>query len=218
MDITYLGHSSFRIRGKTSSIVTDPYDSQDIGLKFPRHVECTLATVSHEHRDHNAVSQLEGNPYIIRGPGEYEIHGISVIGVPSFHDDVRGQKRGGNTIYIFEIEGIRLVHLGDIGVLPGSSEIESMNGVDVLFIPVGGIYTISSGAAAKLVSEIEPSIVIPMHYKRSEIQKGCIVNLEPVENFLHEMEQEHVSPLAKLSITKDKLPAETQVVILEQKP
>src|SRR3989304_462301 len=114
MDITYLGHSSFRLRGKQASLVTDPYHSQMVGLKFPRHVTADVVTVSHNHEDHNATAAVEENPFVISGPGEYEVKGVNVLGIASFHDDAKGAKRGRNIIYRIEMDGVAIVHLGDL--------------------------------------------------------------------------------------------------------
>ena len=114
MEISFLGHSSFKLKGKTGSVVTDPFDPQMVGLKYSG-VEGDIVTVSHEHDDHNRVSLVKGAKKVISGPGEYEILGISILGFPSFHDDRKGSVRGKNTIYVFEIDGLRLAHLGDLG-------------------------------------------------------------------------------------------------------
>ena len=214
MDITYLGHSSFKLRGKGATVVTDPYDSAMVGLKFPKHIEGDIVTVSHNHEDHNAVSQVEGTPYVVKGPGEYEIKGVGVVGLPVFHDDVQGASRGKNTIYRIEIDGVAIVHLGDVGHALTSGQVDSLDGVDVLFVPVGGIYTIDAGQAVAIIHEVEPSIVIPMHYGRPELNQKSFGELAPLATFLKEIGKEG-QPQAKFSITKDKIPEELQVVVLE---
>lgn len=214
MDITYFGHSSFRLRGKTATVVTDPY-SADIGLKFPRHIEADIVTVSHDHRDHNAVEQIEGNPFVIRGPGEYEIKGIGVVGFSVFHDEQKGALRGKNTIYRIEVDGVSIVHLGDLGHMLTSEEVEALDGVNVLMVPVGGLHTIDAAKASHLINEIEPSIVIPMHYGRPELNQKIFSTLAPLSVFLKEIGKESIAPIPKLAISKDKLPAEMQVVVFE---
>lgn len=215
MEITSLGHSSFRIKGKTATLVTDPFDSEMVGFPFPRHVSADIVTVSHEHKDHNAVNAIEGSPFVIQGPGEYEIKGVSVIGVSSYHDAEKGEKRGKNIIYRIEIDGISVVHLGDLGGTLSTSEIERLDGVDILMIPVGGDVTIDSTAAAALLSEIDPAIVIPMHYKTKKHNEKIFGTLSPVSVFLKAIDKEDLQPQPKLSVTKDKLPTERQVVVLE---
>jgi L-ascorbate metabolism protein UlaG (beta-lactamase superfamily) len=205
MDITYLGRSSFRIRGKTATVVTDPFDPA-IGIKFPKHVEADVVTVSHEHKDHSAVELVEGSPFVVRGPGEYEIKGIGIVGRSVFHDEKKGEERGKNTIYRIEVDGVSIVHLGDLGHTLSSDEVEELDGVNVLMIPVGGMHTIDAVKAVQVINDIEPAVVIPMHYGG---------NLAPVSVFLKEMGKESVVPQPKLVLSKDKLPAEMQVVILE---
>lgn len=214
MDITYLGHSSFRIRGKTTTLVTDPYNSS-IGLKFPKHIEADIITISHDHADHSDVSAVEGAPYIIKGPGEYEIKGIGVVGIPTFHDDQKGEKRGRNTMYRIEVDGISIVHAGDLGHLLSSAQVDELDGVNVLIVPVGGFYSITAAQAVQVINDIEPSIVIPMHYGRPELEPKEFSMLTSLNDFLKEIGKVETVPQAKLTITKDKLPAEMQVVVLE---
>ncbi len=215
MDITYLGHASFRIRGKSASVVTDPFDPDMIGLKFPKHVEADIVTVSHEHKDHNSVSQIEGSPFVIHGPGEYEIKGIGVVGTSSFHDDKKGAERGKNTIYRIEVDGVSIVHLGDLGHILSADQVDELDGVNILMVPVGGFYTISASQAVQVINDIDPSIVIPMHYGRPDMQGKGLSQLAPCSVFLKEIGKESVIPQPKLVISKDKLPAEMQVVVLE---
>jgi L-ascorbate metabolism protein UlaG (beta-lactamase superfamily) len=214
MDITCLGHSSFRIRGKSATVVTDPY-APEVGLKFPRHIQADIVTVSHDHKDHNAVEQIEGAPHVVRGPGEYEIKGIAVIGLPVFHDTEKGALRGRNTIYRIEIDGVSIVHLGDLGHNLTSDQVDELDGVNILMIPVGGLHTIDASAIADIISDIEPSIVIPMHYGRKELNQEIFGKLTPLSQFLKEIGKEGTVPVPKLVISKDKLPTEMQVVVLE---
>ncbi len=214
MDITYLGHSSFRLRGKNATVVTDPYSEEFVGLKFPKHTAADIVTVSHEHADHNSIAQIEGSPFLVRGPGEYEIKGVSIVGQPSFHDNEKGAKRGANTIYRIEIDGVSVVHLGDLGHMLTAEEVDSLDGVDVLLVPVGGFYTIDASTAANLVNEIEPSVVIAMHYQRPGLSPK-LSDLSPLSVFLKEIGKEGVTPQPKLVVAKDKIPEEMQVVILE---
>lgn len=208
MDITSFGQSSFRIKGKTATLVTDPFDSAFTGLKFPKHIEADIVTVSHSHKDHSAVSQIEGNPFIVSGPGEYEIKGVGIVGIPSVHGN--GAKEV-NTIYRIEMEDVSIVHLGDLGRMLTTEEVDELDGVDILMIPVGGTYTIDPVMAGKLISEIEPSLIIPMHYSRP----GLKFDLSPVSVFLKEMGQETVTAQPKLLVSKAKLPEQRQIVILE---
>jgi len=213
MEIQYFGHSCFRIKGKNAILLTDPFSSE-IGLKMNK-TSADIVIISHQHYDHNNSAVVIGttkrqNPFIISGPGEYEISGVFVYGLASFHDQVKGAKRGANTIYVINMDGIKLAHLGDLGHRLTDEQLEEVNGVDILFVPVGGKYTIDAQQAVEVVGQIEPRIVIPMHYKLP----GLKVVLAPVEEFLKNMGMEEVNPQDKLIITKEKLPEEREVVVL----
>jgi L-ascorbate metabolism protein UlaG (beta-lactamase superfamily) len=211
MEIAYLGHSSFRIKTKTGTVVTDPFSSAMVGLKFPK-TEADIVTVSHQHKDHNSVELISGEPLIISQPGEYEVKGISLFGYPSFHDKSQGKERGGNIIYVIEAEGLRLCHLGDLGALPPAEIMEEIIGADVLMVPVGGKYTLGPEEAVEAVNQIEPSYVLPMHFRTP-----ALAELAEKEAFLTEIGAEKTEKLDKLSLSKDKLPEETKVAVLEPK-
>lgn len=179
MEITSLGHSSFRLKGKTATVVTDPYDPAMVGLAFPKHVAADIVTVSHDHGDHNAVGNLEGRPFVVRGPGEYEIKGVGIVGIGVYHDTENGAQRGSNTIYRIELDGLSFVHLGDLGHSLSADQVDTLDGVDILFVPVGGYYTIDAPTAAALVNKISPSIVIPMHYGRKGLSEKIGTVLSP---------------------------------------
>lgn len=215
MEIRYFGHSSFLLKNKTTSVVTDPYSTDSVGLKFPKNITADIVTVSHDHPDHNHIANIEGTPFVISGPGEYEIKGISILGYSSFHDEEKGAKRGKNTIYKFEIDNISICHLGDLGCIPTNEEIEKLDGIDILLVPVGGFYTIDPEQAEKIIAEIEPSVVIPMHFGRTELDKKTFGDLKPLTEFLKVMGSIEVQPVPKLMMTKDKLPEKTQVFIFE---
>lgn len=212
MDITYLGHASFRIKGKNACLVTDPYDPK-IGLKFPK-VEADIVSVTHSHFDHAASSLVAGEPFVVSGPGEYEVKGVEIVGVSSFHDNKKGEERGKNTIYNFKIDKLNVAHLGDLGQESLTDEqVEEIGNVDILLIPVGGYYTIDASVASKIVSQLEPKIVIPMHYRDPN---STIKELAGVEGFLKEMGKEGIEPVTKFTITADKLPEETQIVVMSK--
>lgn len=183
MEVTYLGHASFRIKSRAGSLVTDPYDPAILGVKFPK-VSGDIVTVSHDHGDHNRADLVRDVRKVISGPGEYEIGGISIIGIPTFHDDKKGATRGKNTIFIFEIEDFRIAHLGDLGHKLSDSEVESLGDIDILMIPVGGKYTIGSGVAFEIVRSIEPYIIIPMHYRHKLLNTQTFGELEEIDAFL----------------------------------
>lgn len=213
MDINWYGQSCFRMKGKSVTVVVDPFDLETTGLKFPKDLEASIVLVTHQHADHSNAAMVKGEPLVVSGPGEYEIKGVSVTGVATFHDNALGAERGKNTIYLFRVDGINLLHLGDLGHLLIEEQISELtDDVDILLVPVGGNYTIDGETAAKVVAQLEPKIVIPMHYKLPESK----VEIGGVEPFLKEMGAESVQPQPKLTITKDKLPEETQVVLLSK--
>lgn len=220
MEITYLGHSCFRIKGKKNIIVTDPYEHPQLGFKMPR-VSADIVTVSHHHQDHNNIAAVKGTtkrkqPFIVDGPGEYEIGGVSIFGIASFHDKSGGAKRGENTIYLITTDGLRLVHLGDLGHKLTEVELEEVNGVDILFIPVGGTYTIDDNEAIEVIGQIEPRIIIPMHYKTPDMKPAFGIEIT-VGDFLKAIGEEANKAKDKLVISKDKLPEEREIVVLKRK-
>jgi L-ascorbate metabolism protein UlaG (beta-lactamase superfamily) len=217
MDITYLGHSSFRIKTKSTVFVTDPFDPKMVGLKYSG-IEADFVTVSHDHRDHNAAELVGGTKKVVSGPGEYEISGVSIMGYPSFHDDEDGSKRGKNTIYVYEFDGLRLAHLGDLGHLLKEELINDLGDIDVLMIPVGGEFTIGPKEAAEIIGKIEPYFVIPMHYQQSGLNSEDFAELEPVETFLKETGLP-VENLPKFSLKKEDILEDqnTKVIVLEKK-
>ncbi len=214
MEITHLGHSSFKIRGKQAAVLTDPFDPQMLGIKFPK-TEADVVTVSHKHADHNFISLVEGTPVIISGPGEYEVKGIKIVGVSVYHDNEKGAQRGKNTVYRIQVDGISIVHCGDLGHKFDDGQLEQLSGVNILMVPVGGFYTIDAPLALEVVSQIDPDIIIPMHYNTPTLNQTAFGKLSSVEVFLKQMGKEGLVPQPKLSITKDKLPPEPMVVVLE---
>lgn len=213
MDIYWYGQACFKLKGKTTTLIIDPYDPEMMGLKAPKQsdLESTNAVlITHNHSDHNFLSLISGNPVAITGPGEYEIKGAVIGGISLFHDKEQGAQRGKNTVYHIQMEGLNIVHLGDLGHTLTEDQISEIGVTDILLIPVGGVYTIESKDAAEVVSQLEPRVIIPMHYKLP----GMKFELDEVEKFLKEMGVENVTPVSKLSITKDKLPDEPQVVVL----
>jgi len=213
MEILYLGHSSFHIKGKNASVVTDPFDSTMVGMRFPK-VAATIVTVSHEHADHNKTELVGDAKKVIRGPGEYEIEGVSVIGIPSYHDSEKGRVRGRNTIYVIEIDGLRVAHLGDLGHKLGDDVVEAIGDVDVLMVPVGGVYTIGPQEAAEVARAIEPNIIIPMHYQVSGLNAEAFSELKDEKLFIGELGLT-TRPEKKLSLKAGEDEETTDVVVLE---
>jgi len=216
MDITYLGHSSFKIKTKTATVVTDPFDSKMVGLRYAG-VEADVVSVSHLHPDHNATDKVTGVKKVIAGPGEYEIAGVSVTGFSTYHDSKKGDERGKNTIYLLEAEKLNIVHLGDLGHVLSDGLIDDLGDVDVLMIPVGGFYTIGPKEATEIISKIEPYYVIPMHYKVEELNADLAANLLGVEEFLKESGLT-TETLPKFSLKKEDINEDqvTKVIVLER--
>ena len=210
MVITWYGQSCFKIQSGETVVFTDPFD-KEIGLTPPRG-QANVVTISHQHRDHNNDETINGGALVIKGPGEYEMKGVEIKGVLSFHDDKEGKERGTNTIYVIEVEGIKICHLGDLGQAKLTAEqIEQIDGVDILMIPVGGTFTIDGETAVEIINQIEPRLVIPMHYKIS----GLNYKLDGVDVFLKEMGVAKKDAVDRLTLKKKDLPEEeTQVVVM----
>jgi len=208
MDITWLGHSCFLIKGKEQTVLTDPCHP-DLGYR-PGQLEADIVTLSHFHPGHSYVEGVADSPKQIKSPGEYEIGGAFITGIASFHDDKKGELRGKNTIYIIEMDGLILCHLGDLGHSLDPHMIEEIGDVGVLFLPVGEVTTVPIDTAVEIVRRLEPLIVVPMHYKT----KAFTGNLGPVDGFLDKMGARGLEARPKLSITPASLPSGTQVVVL----
>lgn len=218
MDITYLGHSSFKVRGKQASVVTDPF-AASVGFSMPR-VSADVVTVSHGHHDHSHVVSVSGTarrevPFVIDAPGEYEISGISVFGVPTFHDQKKGSERGRNTVFVIHVDEIAVVHLGDLGHLLDDHQVEEIGDADVLCIPIGGVYTLDPKEALEVLSQLQPAVVIPMHYKTNKHNPKVFGELATIDEFLEEGGFEQAKREKKLALTKGSLPGEMEVVVLE---
>ena len=211
MDIVWYGQACFKLKGKNASVVIDPFDPDFTGLKFPKDLSADVVLSTHEHKDHSNVEIVTGKPMIFREAGEYEVSGVVITGTSSFHDNSNGSQRGANIIFHIMFDGLNLVHLGDLGQGKLTEEqIAQIGQTDILLLPVGSIFTIDAKTASEIVSQLEPKIIIPMHYK----VEGLKFELDPVDNFLKEMGAEGVIPQPKLSITKEKLPEEPKIVVL----
>lgn len=180
MKIKWLGHSCFEIALNDGRvIVTDPYDDT-VGYP-PLKVKADVVLSSHDHFDHNYFDAVEGRYQIINAPGAYPLGDATITGTPSYHDEVRGAKRGRNTIFSIEAEGMKIVHLGDLGHLPDTeAQREALSGVDVLLIPIGGTFTITTPEAVKLIDEYRPAAAIAMHYKN----RYCGFDIDGDEGFI----------------------------------
>jgi L-ascorbate metabolism protein UlaG (beta-lactamase superfamily) len=209
MDITWLGYSCFRIKGKEVTIITDPYPP-GLGYSLGR-PQADIVTVSHLHPGHSYTQGVSGGPKVIKGPGEYQLKETFITGIATWHDADQGQKLGKNTVYLLELDSLTLCHLGDLGHQLSSELIEEVGDIDVLFLPVGGVSTIGGSTAAEIVRRLTPKVAIPMHYKTSALKK----DLEPVDKFLKEMGIKESVSQPKLSVSRSNIPASTQVIILD---
>ncbi|MDP2926706.1 MAG: MBL fold metallo-hydrolase [bacterium] len=218
MQIIWRGQSFFQIitaqaKDAPVSLAIDPF-SDDLGLRVPS-VSADVLLITHDHNDHNNVKAVQGSPFVIDGPGEYEIKGVHIQGIPAFHDKSLGRERGRVTIYTIESEDIRVCHLADFGQKELFSEqIEDLGLVDILLIPVGGNYTIDSQEASKIIGQIEPKIVIPMHYQLPKLRLPAGGKLDGLDKFLKVMGEKASEPLPKLTIKQKDLPAEGMKTII----
>jgi len=216
MNIIWHGQSFFEIitkdrEGKELKIAVDPFD-ESIGLKVPK-TEAQILLITHQHSDHNNKKAISGSPFLVEEPGEYEINGVYIQGIPAFHDDSQGEERGVVTIYVIESEGIKICHLGDLGQKELTPEqLDQIGDVDILMVPVGGVYTIGAKGASRIISQIEPKLVIPMHYQVPKLK----LKLNSLEQFLKEMGSPAVEIQKKLKIKASDLPKEkTEIAVLE---
>lgn len=208
MRITWLGHASFLVESGGNSLVTDPFDR--IGLPFPS-VKADVVTSSHSHFDHNAVDLVGGGPRAISGTGEFEEGPFRITGFPTHHDESGGSERGSNTVYVIEVEGLRVCHLGDLGHTLSAEQASALGRIDILMIPVGGIYTIDAAAAAEVAASLKPSVVLPMHYS----VHGLSLPIAEVSEFTGLFE--NVREAESLEAATDSLPGQTEVVVLKRK-
>ncbi|RLF19322.1 MAG: MBL fold metallo-hydrolase [Thermoprotei archaeon] len=211
--IRWLGHACFAVEGEGLIVVTDPHDGRALGLRAPD-VKADIVLVSHPHYDHadgiDLVSKPDTKVYeSFEGRDEYK--GVKIVGVRAYHDKSYGEIRGENYIYVFELEGIRFCHLGDLGHVLEKEQLDSIGKVDVLFIPVGGVFTIDAEEAKEVVEQLKPRLVIPMHYKIP----GLNLPIEGVERFTRGMKNVEVLDTDTIEITKETLPTETKVVVLK---
>jgi len=210
VDLTWLGHGCFRLRGRGAAVVTDPFPPS-LGLKLPR-LEANLVTVSHDHPNHSYLQAVPKAGYVVDGPGEYEVGGVTVTGLQTYHDASRGTERGANTVFLIELDDVKVCHLGDLGHPLVDEQVEVLAGLDVLLVPVGGRHGLDAAQAAEVVRQLEPRLVVPMHFKIP----GVKLELEPVGRFLKEMGVTVAEPQPKLSVQASSAePGETKLVLLE---
>jgi len=206
VDITWYGMSCFRIaeRGRLS-VVTDPF-SESIGIPVPK-LKGDIVTVSHDEPGHNNIEAVKGEPRILRGPGEYEIGGVFITGI-AMHNAETGMENVG---YLFDYDGINVLHLGDLDHVPDQSVVQELGQVNVLLIPVGGGRGLRAAQAAEVVSVIEPYFVIPMHYELP----GLSVTLDPVDKFMKAMGVSKSLEAETLKVSANDQPEQPQVIVLQ---
>ncbi len=211
MEIVWLGHSCFRLRAREATLVTDPCPPAT-GYNIGK-VNADVVTISHYHEAHSYVKAISGSPVVLDAPGEYEVHGAFITGIATFHDDKQGAVSGKNNVFVLDLEGLRVCHLGDLGHTPTAEQVEEMSGVDVVLVPVGGGATMGGKVAAEVVALLEPRLVIPMHFKT----EAAAYDLEPMDRFLKEMGAKITEPQPRLQLTRSGLPHEAHVVLLDHK-
>jgi L-ascorbate metabolism protein UlaG (beta-lactamase superfamily) len=209
MDIVWYGLSCFRLSERgLATVVTDPYDPS-VGPGTLR-LKADVVTISHDAPGHNYQKGVKGQRWTVTGPGEYEVGGVFITGIAMTDPKAKPEAKARNTLYVFDFDGLTVAHLGDIDHVPSQGQIEDLGTVDVALVPVGGGSALSASEASEVVSLIEPSIVIPMHYKAGKEE----VKLERLARFLSEMGLSNVDPINSLKVSKSGLSEETQVVVL----
>jgi L-ascorbate metabolism protein UlaG (beta-lactamase superfamily) len=207
LDLTWLGQSCFRLRGRSAAVVTDPYPPA-LGPKLK--LEGNVVTVSHGHENHSHLPSVK-DAHVIESPGEYEVAGVTVLGLPTYHDAKEGAEHGRNTVFVIDLDDVRVCHLGDLGHTLDDRALEVIGNVDVLLVPVGGGCTLDGARAAEVVRQVEPRYVVPMHYGHAAIR----TELEPVERFLKEMGVAEAEPQTRLQVQASSADTETRVVLLD---
>lgn len=217
MIIEWYGQACLKVTTKPGpngevTVIFDPYDPAKVGLKLPKLTGDILA-ITHDHFDHNFTAGVSGEYFLIKGPGEYEVKQTFIYGIPGWHDNSEGSERGPNTMYVLESEGMLLAHLGDLGQHQLTNEqLEQLEGVDILALPVGGTYTIDAKQAVDIIQQIEPRIVIPIHYHIA----GGTSKIDGVDKFVKAMGVREATAIDKYKVSKKDLPTEeTKIIILK---
>jgi len=211
MKIRYLGHSCFLLKTKSANVLIDPYDPKVTGLKLsPQQADVLL--ISHEHADHNYRTAAKGEYFEINGPGEYQVKDVVVVGIPVKHDTKDGAERGFVTMYLIRVEGVKILFCADLGHGLDSETVDAVNGVDILLVPVGGVYTIDAKGAVEVVKAIDPRIIIPMHYQTQDLKLSQ--KLASVEDFVKLVNLKPEEEGGELNIDKSKLPEEAQKLVI----
>jgi L-ascorbate metabolism protein UlaG (beta-lactamase superfamily) len=212
MKVKYLGHATFVITSNRGvKIITDPYETGP-DLTYGEITESAdIVTVSHGHHDHNNVAAVKGNPEVVSRAGRSVVKGIEFNGVASYHDEAGGRLRGGNIIFCFELDGVRVCHLGDLGHRLDDKQLKELGSVDVLLIPVGGNYTVDAKVATEVCNQLKPRVVIPMHYRT---EKG-LAGISGVEGFLSGKANVSRPGSSQAEFKPGELPATGQIIVLK---
>ncbi|MBV8715181.1 MAG: MBL fold metallo-hydrolase [Chloroflexi bacterium] len=215
MDLSWLGHACFRLRGRDVTILTDPYEGNGWGYP-PLATSANVVTVSNDHPHHAGLSAVEGKPHVLRGPGEYEIGGVLIWGVRTSRP-AGAQLTTKNTAFIIQIEELTVCHLGDLAAAPLSDdELTHIKDADILLIPVGGHCTVNAQQAAGVVAQVEPKLIVPMHYATDETRGH--LDLDDVSRFCKELGATEAAPRNRVSVTPTSLPNEPTVMLMELAP
>ncbi len=216
MKIKYLGHSCFMITSDAGNkVITDPYitGAPWPPLKYGEIKESAdIVTVSHEHKDHSNVAVVQGSPEVLKEKITAVIKGIEFKGIPTHHDNVGGKTRGNNLVFIFNMDGVRVCHLGDLGHQLSTKQVAELGPVDILLVPVGGFYTIDAEAATQLCDRVKPKVIIPMHYKTDKLTD---TELDGVDKFLEGKENVSKLDISEVKFTQGALPTRTQIMVLK---
>jgi len=210
MKVKWLGHATFVITSDAGTkIITDPYTPAE-KLNYGEIKESAdIVTVSHDHFDHSNVASVQGNPEVVRGTAE--IKGVKFNGIPTYHDEAQGEQRGSNTIFCFEVDGVKVCHLGDLGHQLTDKQVVEIGKVDILLVPVGGFYTIDATVASKVCDQLKPKVIIPMHFKTNK----CAFPISGADEFLHRKKNISRLEASEVEIRAGELPANTKIIVLK---
>lgn len=215
MKVKWYGHASFLITSeKGLKIITDPYEPGGFGgaIAYGKIADAAdLVLVSHDHADHNYVKGLPGNPKVIKGAGTHRFKDLEIKGMASYHDDGQGTERGGNIIFCFALDDLQICHLGDLGHVPTEQQVKQIGRVDLLFIPVGGVYTIDPSRATLTMQKLNPRLAIPMHFKTPR----CGFPLASVEEFTKGKSAVKTPAGSELEVKKETLPQKLEIIVLQ---
>ena len=210
MKVKWLGHAAFLITSDSgTTIITDPYETSE-GLKYGEIKEkADIVTISHEHGDHSNAAAVQGNPQVLKGTAEAK--GISFKGISTTHDDKGGSERGSNTVFCFQVDGVRVCHLGDLGHLLTDNQVVEIGKVHVLLVPVGGHFTIDAKNATQVAEQVRTRVIIPMHFKNDK----CVFPIDGVEEFIKNKNNVTQVDGSEVAFAIPDLPSSPQIMVLK---